>query len=252
PPYPESGDIRALRELARDGRVHIAATHHGPALFFPPNTLAMYDIPVIEQFETVDVPGMWQAARRTTDPAVLGRIGVTHAVAPPGAVMPPGWTLAHQGVTLDIWAAVGAAPRYAGVVGDQVPRGDVQGPSGRLPSVTVVRATPNRRVIDVAAGAAAVRVAENWSEGWQYRVGDGTWSPAERAGDRSMMLPLPDAAGAVRVEMWYRPWRRSMGRAVTAVAVVLTLAAGLVMGRRPGTPAHAGDGAATVQGTAGA
>jgi hypothetical protein len=250
PPYPESGDIRALGELARGGRVHIAATHHGPALFFPPNTLAMYDIPVIEQFETVDVPGMWQAAQRSADPAVLGRIGVTHAVAPPGAVPPAGWTVVYRGATLDVWSADGAIPRYVGVPGAAgAGAGRAAGPG--LP-VTIVRATPNRRVVDVPVGTAAVRVAENWSEGWQYRVGGGTWRAAERAGDHSMMLALPEAAGAVRVELRYRPWRRTVGRAVTGVAVVLTLAGALVVARRPRIPGRAGGGEATIQGTAGA
>jgi hypothetical protein len=252
PPYPESGDIRALGELARGGRVHIAATHHGPAPFFPPNTLAMYDIPSIGQFETVDVPGMWHAVRQSDDPAVLGRIGVTHAVAPPGAVPSRGWTVVYRGATLDVWSADGAVPRYVGVPRVSVAGYDARRTAGPGLPVAVVRATPNRRVVDAPAGIAAVRVAENWSEGWQYRVGGGAWRAAERAGDRSIMLPLPEAAGAVRVEMRYRPWRRTAGRAATGAAVMLTLAGALAVALRPRTAGAVRGGAATTRETAGA
>jgi hypothetical protein len=249
PAYPVTPDIRVLQDLAHGGRVHIAATHDGPALFFPPNTLAMYDVATIEQFETVDIHGMWQAVGRSADPEVLGRLGVTHAVAPRGADVPPGWRLVHGGASFDIWANDAAVPHYLGVADIAVVQGPAQparsggahdgAAAGAVaPAVRVMRRTPNRRVLAVEPGVVAVRVAENWSEGWQYRAGGGAWRPVVRAPDRSMVLPLGEAG---IVEMRYRPGRRRAGWTVTGAAALVTLLAAAGAAWRAGAVAGRGE-----------
>jgi hypothetical protein len=228
PPYPPHRDLEAVRATVGSGTVYIAAEHSGPALFLPPNTLAMYDIRTIQQFETVDVPGMWQESGRSTDAGVLGRLGVTHAVAPPGRLEPPGWRLVRRGESVDLWANVTAAPRYLAVPdGSNVDEAVFAAVAGRTgPAVLVRDATMNRRVLEVSAAASAVRIAENWSRGWQYREDGGAFRDAVQAPDRSMVLPLHGAVGLRLVEMRYDPPARRLGRTLSGLALLVTLAAG--------------------------
>lgn len=225
-PYPPAPDIRGLHDLASGGRVHILAERAGPALFLPPNTLAMYDIAAIEQFESVDLHGMWQATGRTTDARTLGRLGVTHGVAPPGLAAGPGWTLAFEGTTLAVWTNDAAVPRYLGVPSgisltaalDRSVAGDT------LPPVRIVSTTQNRRTLLVPEGTGSIRVAENWAEGWEYRVEHGGWERAVQAADRTMLLPLDPVGGTTRVDLRFHPLRRTVGWAVTALSLAFTLA----------------------------
>jgi hypothetical protein len=241
PPYPLTHDLRALQEIAGDGTVYIAAGRAGPAPFLPLNTLAMYGIRTIQQFETVDLPGMWQQVERSADAAVLGRLGVTHAVAPPGQAPAAGWGLAYAGGTLDVWANDAAVARYIGLPGSAGgSRTEEPGNHDESPvPVRVRHASMNRRTLEVGAGASAVRVAENWSGGWEYRVGGDAWRDVQPAPDRSMVLPLPEADRPLLVEMRYRPGARTAGRMLSAVSLLLTLGGGLAAARAGHRPAGA-------------
>jgi hypothetical protein len=250
PPYPVTAELAALQQAASGGRVHIAGTHDGPAPFFPPNTLALYDIATIEQFETVDLHGMWQAAGRATDARTLGRLGVTHAVAPPGTEVQTGWRLVRSGTGFDIWANIAAVPRYLAVGAGQAPSAALDAvldgaPDGAqhttetgtrppAPAVRVLAETPNRRWLVVAPGTALVRVAENWSEGWEYRSDGVEWRPAEQVPDRSMLIHTGGRQQPAIVELRYRPRRRSAGWWLSAGAAVLTLVAAVATA----TPRH--------------
>lgn len=246
-PYPGTPDLRRLQELASGGRVHVAAERSGSALFLPPNTLAMYDVATIDQFETVDVPGMWQATGRATDAQTLGRLGVTHAVAPPGLAPGAGWTLAHDGATLAVWSNDAAVPRYVAVpAGTELDSALEWAGAGRAARpVQVVMRTQNRRTLLVPEGTGSVRVSENWSEGWQYRRAGGAWAAVVPAMDRSMLLPLEPGASAVRVELRYRPARRIAGWSISILSLAVTLAAATWVVR--GGAATAGAGGRRVE-----
>jgi hypothetical protein len=230
PPWPVTADLAALRELGADARVLVARSHDGPAPFLPPNTLAMYGVATIDQYETVDLHGMWQAAGRSSDARTLGALAVTHAVAPRGTPADPGWRVVRAGSTFDIWQNEASVPRYIAVGARgaaealELARGETD---SHATGVHVVEATNNRRLLATAAGAHAVRVAENWSEGWEYRVDDGMWRQVQAAADRSMILALDGTDQARSIEMRYRPRRRAAGMAVSGVAGLLLLVGGL-------------------------
>src|SRR5690606_19606231 len=145
--------------------------------FFPPNTLAMYGIATIQAYETVGFRNMWSETGYTTDPAALGEMGVTHAVSRPREELPVGWTATYRGERLTIWRNEHAVPRYlalpAGVewvagMGAGSGESSIAG-TGGAPAATgevAVSGTQNRRLLEVPPGTAALRVAENWSEGW--------------------------------------------------------------------------------------
>ena len=226
PAYPARADIEMLREEVSAGRLHIASRYSGPALLFPPNTLALYGIATIEQFETVDVPGMWQAAGYRTDAATLGRLGVTHAVSATDTVLGAGWRGAAQASTFMIWRNDSALPRYVAV-----PAGvslashldALQSGSVRDSPVVIDTATFSRRVFRVSAGTAQIRVAENWAEGWWYSVDGGLPQHSVRAPDGSMLLTLEAQPRARRIEMWYQPQRRRVGHTISLLSAVVLL-----------------------------
>jgi hypothetical protein len=248
PPFAETADIAALRERVGEGRVYIVDDPAAPSLF-PPNTLSMYGVATIQAYETVNPASIWGALDFATDPATLGRVAVTHAVSRPGEVLEEGWVPEYRGERLMLWRNEYALPRYialreggggwpvrtgAGGEGDVV--ADVVNPALTLPAL-LVAGTQNHRLLEVPAGTELVRVAENWSEGWRYRVEGEEWRPVEQAADRSMLLPLGPGTAPVRVELEYRPRRRVIGWWLTAGALVVTaLGGGMVIGgalRRP-------------------
>lgn len=225
PPYAESPDIAALRELVGTGidagRVYIVDDPAAPS-FFPPNTLAMYGVATIQGYETVGFRNMWSEADYTDEPVRLGAMGVTHAVARPGVVLGAGWTPQYQGARLTVWRNEHALQRYLAL------------PAGMPVGVT---GTQNHRVAEVPPGTGVVRVAENWGEGWRYRVAGGTWRPVGLAADRSMVIPLEVVSEPVPIELEYRPGRRIVGWWITLGAALLVMIGALAVARwrtRPG------------------
>jgi hypothetical protein len=235
PPWPVTDELAALQASAAGGRVHIAATYDGPAPFLPPNTLAVLGVETIQHYETVEYPGMWEAAGRATDARTLGRMGVTHGVAPAGTVPGPGWEVRLAGSTLDIWVNRHALPRYLPVRRDTaLAMSDIHDAADGAAPGTVIdvhAATMNRRRLYVPAGVEAVRVAENWAEGWQYRRAGEPWQDATMLPDRSMLLSLSGSAGGV-VEMRYAPRLRLAGRVASGLALLLTALCGAAAMRR--------------------
>jgi hypothetical protein len=217
PPYPLTPELAALRERVGDGRVFVQDSSR---TFFPTNTLAMYGIATIQEYESVEVKGMWQQAGHPSDAASLARAGVTHTLSRPGVRPGPGWTPDYEGRGFVLWKNDHPAPRYA-----------AEGGGG----VTLVSSTFNRRQLEVAPSTSRIRVAENWSEGWRFRVAAGAWQPVQRATDGSMLLPLAPsgeppgepsgdlAEGPLVVDMEYAPARRVLGLWISGAALLATL-----------------------------
>jgi hypothetical protein len=251
PPFAETPDIAALRERVGAGRVYIVDDPVAPS-FFPPNTLGMYGIATIQAYETVNPASIWGEYEFVADPAVLGRLAVTHAVGRPGEELGEGWVPEYRGGSLTLWRNEFALPRYlalrAGSGGWPAMAGEwVEGASGDAGSGAVaqggsasdnavlamrsagdvlVEGTQNRRYLEVPAGAELVRVAENWSEGWRYRVEGEGWRPVEMAADRSMIFALEPGGAPLRVELDYQPRRRIIGWWLTVGAFLATALGG--------------------------
>jgi hypothetical protein len=228
PFYEETADIATLRQLAGDGRVYVVELPDRPGLF-PMYTLSMYDIATIQARSRIAPPTMWWYAGFDTSARTLGRLAVTHAVTYPDAqVEGEGWTLQHQGDHLSIWENQFAMPKYLPLA----PEDDfwVSEFEPQLPPARTIMATPNRRLVEVPAGTDVLRVAENWSEGWQYRIGDVEWRPVERAPDWGMIIDPGDRlTSSAEIEMRYRPQRRIVGRWLSlATLAVFLLFVGLL------------------------
>jgi hypothetical protein len=231
PFYAETSDISTLRRLVGSGRVYVAELPDRPGLL-PSNTLSMYGVATIQQYETIVPPSMWQKAGLRTDARTLGQLAVTHAVTYADAEMDSnGWTLQYHGDHLSLWENEHVTPRYLALP-DHDSLISVEGASSDqvstdpaiLPPVRLISATFNRRHIEAPAGTSLVRVAENWSEGWQFRVGGTNWSPVSRGPDWSIVIDLGDQITSnAEIEMRYRPQRRALGRWLSACSLAALL-----------------------------
>jgi len=213
-PYPETPDIIALREIVGTGvgagRVYIIDDPEAPS-FFPPNTLAAYGIATIQAYETVAYRGMWAESGYTSDPERLGPIGVTHAVARPTEELGAGWVPEYRGESLTLWRNEFAVPRYLASSDDD----------GEREISLEVRGTENARRLVLPPGTTRLRIAENWGEGWRYRIDQGAWYPVEMEPDRAMAIYLEPADEARELELEYQPIRRKIGWRITLAALTL-------------------------------
>ena len=73
------------------------------------------------------------------------------------------WPLIYSGSSFGVFKNDWATPRYLALTS-----------SGAVPA-EVISETFNRRLLRVPPGANSVRVAENWSKGWRYRIGRSDW-----------------------------------------------------------------------------
>ena len=87
----------------------------------------------------------------------------------------------------------------------------------------------NPRLIEVPPGIRWIRVAENQSDGWEYRTGDSKeWSPVARAPDASMLMENPQPATATQLQMRYDPPARKLGFTISGLSLLaLVLGAGI-------------------------
>jgi hypothetical protein len=229
-PFPPVGpEVTALVDEVGDGRVYLVQSDGEPVLF-QPNMLSAAGVATLQAYDSIVPPNVWQSYDRREEAASLGLAGVTHAVAyaddtPPGV----GWEKIREVGQISMWRNTASLPRYLAL--DSSPNtSDVSGfaesllAEGESAVVQVVSATANRRLLDVPAGTEWIRVAENWSEGWQYRLrSDGEWTQVTKAPDQSWLIEVD---GSQAIELQYaRPGRalRALS-AATLVGILIALA----------------------------
>ena len=232
PPYPLTVDLGAVQHIVAGERVFVVQDPGRPRLL-PPNTLAWYGVANIEEYESIRSPSMWQAAEFRADSQTLGSLAVGYAISyPDKSDIGNGWELAYRGQTLAVWKNSNSLPRYLGLP-DSTPWDDPRELLARpgRPVEAAAGSTDNRRYLQVPREVGAVRVAENWSEGWLYRLAEGAWQEVERANDASMLIPIASSTIEQEVEMVYSPRRRTYGAALTGAASIAALVTALVAWR---------------------
>ncbi len=223
-----------VREVGHDGRTATIQhpTAHMARTPFLPNTLSAYGIATLHGYDSIMPDGMFRVNDPRRDAESLGRLGVTHLIAWPGAQVDAGWEKIWNSPSMDLYQNERAFPRYAGfrdgpemehffTTGTTAPRVALQETSG----------LENSRVISLPSDIRWVRIAENYGSGWEYRMAGGAWRPVLRAPDYSMLLDLKsDSAGEVR--MRYHPplWRAGLG--IFALAAAGCLAGMMISCRR--------------------
>ncbi len=236
PLFPQTAETEVLRkEVGRDGRVACInhPTGHMAVTPFIPNTLSAYGVATSYGYDSIVPNGMNIEASTTWNAAVLGRLGVSHLITFPGnAEVPDGWERLWESDLMVLYGNPAAVPRYAGFGSVEELEEMLQGrPDVSIQSLEESRGLESSREIEVGAGLMWVRVAENYADGWKYRVGSGdSWKLASRATDGSMILDLSsyDASIPRSVDMSYDPPLRRVGLIVSGVSMLLVLALGFV------------------------
>jgi hypothetical protein len=186
--FPETEETRVLRTLAGNGMVSVRQSGLC-RMPFPPNTLSVLGIRCLESYESILPRGMVEYLGDNPTPARLALCGVTHLVVAVGEpVNDPSWILVWQNKTIVIYRNAVVWPRYCALPVNVA--WDVGLPQKMDAAVVVLSETQNRRQLVVPAGAACIRLAENWSDRWEYSMDGATWQSGQRALDGSLLLPV--------------------------------------------------------------
>jgi len=142
------------------------------------------------------------------------------------------WPIVYSGNSFSLFRNDQALPRYRAV-----------GDKGIIP-VEIISETFNNRKLRVAAGTEMVRLSENWSSGWRYRINQSDWRPAIQSNDMSIELPLVRSDVPTVIELKFKPsdWGRRISTwtwlSVTTVLVATALARlGRLIAAGRGSPA---------------
>jgi hypothetical protein len=226
PLFPETAESAILREhVGRDGRTTtlIHPTHHMARTPFVPNTLAAYGISTIRGYDSIVPDGINLVAMQGADPQALGNVGVTHLITWPGNPdVPQGWVETASTPSMQLYQNPFAVPRYAGIPIDE---------SEPWIALRETTGLENRREIEVPAGLASLRIAENHGAGWQYRLDEGAWTGVARADNGSMTIRLATSSAAT-LELRYHPPLRRAGFALAGLAGIAWFTVAAITGRR--------------------
>lgn len=227
PPTAESDVLR--KSVGRDGRVTtlIHPTAHLALTPFVPNTLSAYGVPIIGGYDSILPDGMVLPNESPGDAQKLGAFGVSHLITWAGnPEVPSEWQIVWQSPKMDLYENPLRVPRYVGF-GNSGEKEDFFAGASRATSALVeASGMENTRLIEVPPGIRWIRIAENQSDGWEYRTGDSKeWSPVTRALDASMLMENPQPFTATQLQMRYDPPARKLGFAISGICLV-ALAAG--------------------------
>ena len=236
PLFPTTPETTALREhVGRDGRVTtlIHPTAHMARTPFIPNTLFAYGIATISGYDSIVPDGMILPNEDAGNSARLGRLGVSHLITWPGNPdVEADWKPVWKSASMELYENTLGMPRYAGFRAEQDKEGFFAGESPKSIKLEEKLGLENRRILDVPEGVPWIRIAENQSAGWEYRIGpSNTWLPVERGRDASMVLRNPQPDQATRIEMRYDPPLRSLGLLVSGISLILVIACHIVLTR---------------------
>ena len=234
PPTAESDILR--KSVGREGRVTtlIHPTAHMALTPFVPNTLSAYKVPIIGGYDSILPDGMVLPNESPGDARKLGGFGVSHLITWAGnPEIPSEWRLVWQSPKMDLYENPLRVPRYVGFGNSGEKEAFFAGESRVVSELVETSGMENSRLIEVAPGIQWIRVAENQSDGWQYRTGDSKeWSPVARAPDASMLMENPQPSTAARLQMSYDPPVRKLGFAISGLSLV-ALAVGSALTLRP-------------------
>lgn len=239
PPTAESDVLR--KSVGRDGRVTtlIHPSAHLALTPFVPNTLSAYGVSIIGGYDSIVPDGMILPNESPGDAGKLGRYGVSHLITWAGnPEVPSEWRLVWQSPKMDLYENPLRVPRYAGFGAPEEKEAFFAGASRAASALVETSGMENSRLIEVPPGIRWIRVAENQSNGWEYRTADSKdWNPVTRAPDASMLMENPQPTTATRLEMRYDPPARKFGFAISGLCL-LALAAGAGIHFRPHRKPH--------------
>ncbi|MEO7101650.1 MAG: hypothetical protein ABI162_20030 [Luteolibacter sp.] len=241
PLFANTPETEALRTNVGAGKVatmmEMSGSHMAMTPFIP-NTLSPYGIPTIHGYDSIMPNGMLLVSNHTSDPVILGRMGVTHLITYPGNPdVSAAWKEIWNSPSMTLYENPTPVPRYIGFGSGSMKEAFFKpGIQSNWVELEETSHLENTRRIEVPPGIHWLRIAENQDTGWEYRLKEGVsqkWSAVQRATDASMLLNLgnsDDSKPAV-VEMRYNPPMRTTGFTISGIALILTLAGGIMMAK---------------------
>lgn len=230
PLFAETPETKALREkVGHIGRtttlIHPGA--HMALTPFIPNTLAAYGIASIHGYDSIVPDGMLRPFESADDAERLGRLAVTHLITWSGNRAVPGpWVKVWESSAMTLYQNPIALPRYMGFA-DQTTL-DLFHRGEETPYVKLVEKSglENSRLIEVPTNITRIRIAENHSAGWQYRlVGDPSWNEVSRGPDACMEVSLKSSSEPLKLELRYHPPLRILGFWISGLSLFSLLVA---------------------------
>ena len=241
PLYRVTHEVTALKENVGNGRIATMIEDSGSHMAvtpFIPNTLSPFGIATIHGYDSIMPDGMLLVNNKTHGTNPLGRLSVTHMITYPGNnSVDSDWAMIWKSSSMVLYKNPAAVPRYAGFNTDLEKESFFKSCAPAIP-LSLVETThkENSREIKAPSGLRWIRIAENAGSGWEYRTHDVTstrWLPILRAPDASMLLKLTGSSkvGPTTVEMRYNPPLRRLGFETSAIALFLTMLAGIIVAR---------------------
>jgi hypothetical protein len=216
-------------------------TAHMARTPFIPNTLSAYGIAADNGYDSIIPKGMLLPGESAGDAEKLGRLGVSHLITWPGnSDVSNDWKPVWDSSSMVLYENSRKMARYAGFRTDEDKDAFFAGERPDLLTVRETSGRENSRLLEVPAGTRWIRLAENQASGWEYRiVPSTTWQAVQRAPDASMLVPLAETPSDApkTIMMRYQPPLRSLGFAISAGALLLSVMAHLAM-RRTQSPIH--------------
>jgi hypothetical protein len=214
---------------------------------FIPNTLSAYGIASDNGYDSIIPAGMLLPGEAAGNAEKLGRLGVSHLITWPGNTqVSTDWKLVWQSPSMVLYENTRKMARYAGFRTNRDKDAFFEGDRPEVVTVKETSSRENSRLLEVPAGVRWIRLAENQADGWEYRIANASsdaWQTIQRAPDASMLVPLASSLTSepTTVAMRYNPPLRRLGFEISAVALLLTLLAGIwirFMNPVPHIPSH--------------
>lgn len=227
PPHPA---IEMVREAAGSHRVLQTRPNLAFAdIFATPNLLASYGIPSVDAYESIQYHSTMVALAKEPSETRLTLAGVGVSVQP--------ITLSTEDGT-SAWPVVGSSGGYVIRKNPDVPATLSAGtgpipdsPAGILAALkTSVPVTPalqtmNRWNFTLPKDSTWIRIAQNWHEGWLWRISGQPWNPCKKGADDDCWIePPPSGSGQIEVQFFPRPHWLSLMSLGSALAWLVLLA----------------------------
>lgn len=208
PPHPA---IEMVRDAAGSHRVLQASPDLAFAdIFATPNLLASYGIPSVDAYESIQYRSIWFAVKKEPTTTCLTLAGVGVSIQPmtlPAQEGTSSWPVAgsNGGFVIrrnpDVPATLSAG---TGPIPDS-PTGILAALKTSV-SVTPALQTMNRWNFAQPKDSTWIRIAQNWHEGWFWRVSGHDWTPCEKGVDAACWIqPPPSDGGQIEVRFFPRP-----------------------------------------------
>lgn len=219
---PQNPSMESVRSLACPHRVLQSAPETGFAsMFAPPNLLAAHFIPSIDAYESIQYRSTLVATRDF--PAelrlTLANVGLAihpHTKQQPGteawpvvATMENYTVRKNPDLCAPVTTGVGTLPDSPDEIAEAL---------NKSTPITPGLQTANRWNFEIPAGQTWLRIAQNWHEGWKWRMAGQSWSTFAQGTDACCWIhSLP--AEASKIEVQFFP--RSFALSFTSCAIAL-------------------------------